>query len=266
MLRTQGISILLNLFFGSLINAARGIAVQITNVVSSFSQNFITALRPQVTKLYADERYHEMIGLVFWSAKLSYFFMYIFTIPLLFEMSYIIKIWLINPPPYTIFFICLGFLDILFESVSYPLMYVAQATGKIKVYQSVISGIILLNVPFAYLSLKIGFPPYSVMFIGIFLTVITFFVRIFMIKRLLILFSIKTFIKRVLLPIFYVSALSLVLPSIIVNILDESVFRLCISFMSIIITVFCIYFIGLSKTEQLRVQKYVVSALERFFK
>jgi O-antigen/teichoic acid export membrane protein len=266
LLRTQGVSILLNLFFGPLINAARGIAVQINSVINSFTQNFITAIRPQITKLYADKKYHEMFVLVFWSAKLSYFLVYIFTVPLLFEMSYIIHIWLVNPPPYTVLFICLGFLDILFESFNSPLMHAAQATGKIKLYQSVVSGILLLNIPVAYLVLKAGFPPYSVVIVDIFLMAAAAIVRIFMIKRLIALFSIKMFTIRVLIPLFFVSVLSLILPSIIVNILDESFFRLCISFMSIIVTVLCIYFIGLSKIERISVQRYIGNMRARFSK
>jgi O-antigen/teichoic acid export membrane protein len=266
MARTEGVSILLNLFFGPLVNAARGIAGQVNGVANSFSQNFITAIRPQITKLYASKEYPEMLDLVFWSAKLSYFLMYVFTVPLLFEMPFIIKLWLKTPLPYTALFISLGFLDILFESVSYPLLYVAQATGKIRLYQSVIGGVLLLNVPLAYLTLKTGFPPYSVVLIGIFLTVIVFFVRIFMIKRLLAFFPIRTFIRRALIPVFSVSAVSLILPCIIVNLLDESFFRLCVSCIGSIVTVCCIYCIGLTKEEQTGVQRYIGNIFARFFK
>jgi O-antigen/teichoic acid export membrane protein len=264
--RIQGINILLNLFFGPLVNAARGIAVQVNSAVNTFSQNFITAVRPQITKRYASEKYDEMFDLVFFSAKLSYFLMFVFTVPVLFEMSYIIKIWLKNPPSYSVLFIYFGFLDILLDSVSYPLMYVAQATGKIKLYQSIVSGTVLLNMPFAYLTLKMGFPPYSVMVIGLLLTIIAFFVRIFMIKRLLSLFSIMAFIKQVLIPLFFVSVLSLLFPFFVINILDESFFRLCVSLFGIIITIFCIYYIGLTKSEQMSVKRYIENILVRFFK
>jgi O-antigen/teichoic acid export membrane protein len=265
-LRTQGINILLNLFFGPLVNAARGIAVQVNSVVNTFSQNFITAIRPQITKQYAGENYPEMLNLVFWGSKLSYFLMFIFTVPVLFETPYIIKIWLINPPPYVVVFICLGFLNTLFESISYPLTYVAQATGRIRLYQSIVAGILLLNIPFSYLALKMGFPPYSVMFVGVSLTIVTFFVRILMIKRLLAFFLIRAFIKQVLIPVFSVSILSIIFPFFIVNILSESFFRLCVSFVSIIVTIFCIYYIGLTKTEQMTVQRYFKNTLARFLK
>jgi O-antigen/teichoic acid export membrane protein len=265
-LRTQGLNILLNLFFGPLVNAARGIAVQVNTVVNTFSQNFITAIRPQITKWYAGKKYQEMLNLVFWGSKFSYFLMFIFTVPVLFEMPYIIKIWLKNPPPYVVIFIRLGFLEILFESVSYSLMYIAQATGKIRAYQLAVSGIILLNMPFSYLALKMGFPPYCVTVIGIFLTIIAFFVRVFMVKRLFMFFSVRTFIKRVLIPIFFVSLVSLIPPFFIINILKESFFRFCVSFMSIAVTIFSIYNIGLTRAEQMNVQRYIGSILERFLK
>jgi O-antigen/teichoic acid export membrane protein len=266
LLKTQGINILLNLFFGPLVNASRGIAVQVNNAVNTFSQNFITAIRPQITKRYAGEQYREMVDLVFWSAKLSYFLMFIFIVPILFEISYITKLWLKNPPPYVVVFICLGFLNTLFESISYPLMYVAQATGRIRLYQSIVSGISLLNIPFSYLALKVGFPPYSVMIVSVFLTIVAFFVRILVIKKLLAFFSIMAFIKQVLTPVFFVSVSSIILPFVIINIVSESFFRLCISFASIMVTIFCIYRIGLTKNEQMTVQRYLKNTLARFLK
>jgi O-antigen/teichoic acid export membrane protein len=266
-LKTQGINILLNLFFGPLVNATRGIAVQVNNAVHTFSQNFMTAIRPQIIKQYAGKKYHEMLDLLFGGSKLSYFLMLIFTVPVLFETPYITKIWLKNPPPYLVLFIRLGFLDILFDSAGRPLWYAAQAIGKIKLFQSVVCGILLLNMPFSYLALKIGFPPYSVAVIGIFLTIIAFFVRIFIVKRLFALFSIRTFIKRVLIPLICVSIVSLILPSFIVNILNESFFRFFISsFMSIIVTILCIYGIGLTKYEQMIVQRYIGNIFARFLK
>jgi O-antigen/teichoic acid export membrane protein len=242
--------LLLNLFFGPLINAARSISIQVDSAVKSFSQNFIQAVLPQITKEYAAGNYDEMNNLVFRSAKLSFFLVLLFFMPLLFEMSYIMKIWLKNPPPYTAVFLTLTLIDTLLDSVNYPIMYIAQATGKIKLYQSVVSGTLLLNIPVSFIIFKMGFPPYTAMIIAIFLTITAFFLRLVMIKRL-VSFSIIQFSKLVIIPAFIVFILSGIVPLIITNMFNESFLRLCASvILGVSITVVFIYAIGLTKQER----------------
>ncbi|GHT97305.1 hypothetical protein FACS1894142_1530 [Spirochaetia bacterium] len=260
--KTQGITIILNVFFGVIVNAARGLSIQLDGAVKSFSQNFTAAVRPQITKEYAAKNYDGMTKLTFRSAKISYFLMLLFSVPLLFEMPYILKLWLKNPPAYSLIFMSLMLIDSLLYSVSVPIMYVAQATGKIKLYQSVVSSIILLDVPVSFVLLKQGLPPYTVLIVRIILTIIAFFARLIMIKRL-VPFSITNFSKYVIAPVLFVSFLSVILPSIIKYIFEESFFRFCISFiLSICWTLVCIYFIGLKGNERIYIKNFVIQKLK----
>lgn len=143
--KNQLVNIVLNQFFSPVVNAARGIAYQVNGAVTSFSQGFSTAVRPQIIKSYASGNKEEMLALMYRSCKATFFLMYVFTLPLSLEMSYVLGLWLGNVPENAILFTRLALLDALIDSVSYPLMTAAQATGKIGLYQSVVGGILLLN-------------------------------------------------------------------------------------------------------------------------
>lgn len=165
--KNQGINILLNFHFGAIVNAARGIAGQVNSAVMSFSNNFSTALRPQVIKTYAANQKEDTMRLVFRGCKFTFFLMYIFTLPLCLEMKSILSLWLKNPPEYAIVFTQLVLIDALIDSISYPLMTLAQATGKIRLYQAVVGGILLLNLPVSYVALRFDAPAYSVMLVAV---------------------------------------------------------------------------------------------------
>jgi O-antigen/teichoic acid export membrane protein len=259
--KNQGINVILNMFFGPVINAARGISLQLDGAVKSFSVNFMSAVRPQITKEYAVKNYYSMTSLIFRSAKLSYFLMLIFTVPLLFEMPYIIRLWLENPPAYSVIFISLTFIDTLFESISLPIMFVAQATGKLKLYMSVVCGSILFNMPISFVLLKVGFPPYTVMIVAIFITIIAFFLRLIIIRRLVV-FPIRKFFNCVIVPVLWVSMFSVITPLIITKMFPESFIRLCCSVsINICLTLLFIYFIGLDKDERIGIRSYIHNKL-----
>ena len=126
--KNQLLNIILNLFFGPVVNAARGIASQVNSAVASFSQNFSTALRPQIIKTYAADQKDETMSLVFRGCKFTFFLMYIFSLPLFLEMDFVLRLWLKNPPEMAVIFTQLVLLDVVIDSISFPLMTLAQAT------------------------------------------------------------------------------------------------------------------------------------------
>ena len=248
--KNQIINILLNIFFGPLVNAARGIASQVNSAVVSFSQSFSTAMRPQIIKNYASEKYKETIQLVFRGCKGTFFLMYLFSLPLMIEMPYVLKLWLKEPPEMAVLFTRLALLDALIDSISYPIMTLAQATGKIKLYQGVVGGILLLNLPISYCALKLGAPAYAVMVIAVLVTFVAFVSRLFIVK-LLARFSIKDFLCRVVFPVVIVALLASVLPTMISQNLNTGFVRLVFTtVVSCFSLCLLFFFLGLSGSER----------------
>lgn len=202
--KNQGLNIILNLYFGPIVNAARAIAGQVNGAVASFAGNFSSAIRPQIVKTYAMGKKNEHINLLFQGSQGTFLLMYLFMLPLILEAPYVLDLWLKNPPENTVLFVRLALIDALIDSVSWPIMSAAQATGKVKLYQSVVGGILLLNFPISWAALALGAPAYGVFVVSILITATAFFVRVFIVSRL-IGFSLRRFLKSVLVPIFVVS-------------------------------------------------------------
>jgi Na+-driven multidrug efflux pump len=200
----QGINILINLFFGPAVNAARAIAYQINSSVNGFVQNFMTATKPQITKLYAQGNIQDLNILIERTSKFSFILLLIIVLPLGVESSFILRIWLKNIPDYTIAFVQLIFINTLIDTISYALMAGAQATGKIKNYQAVVGTIMLLNLPISYFVLKIGVEPQQILVVNIIISVVCLFARLFFLNSLIRL-NIVEFFKNVIIRVILVS-------------------------------------------------------------
>lgn len=183
-LRSQGINILLNLFFNPVVNAARGIAYQVNSALQSLINNFYTAVRPQIFKSYSSGHLEEMHGLVFKSAKYAYFLMLILTIPLFIEAEDVLSLWLKEVPPSAVLFSRIIMVNALLETFSAPLVNAMQATGNIKMYQLTVSVIYLFNIPISYILLRMGYPPEITMYVNIMLVLISFLPRLILCKRI----------------------------------------------------------------------------------
>jgi O-antigen/teichoic acid export membrane protein len=255
--KNQITNILLNQFFNPIVVAARSIATMTEHATTSFSQNFNTAMRPQIIKSYAADKKEEMILLMFRGSKGTYLLVYVFVLPLVLEMPMILTLWLKNPPEYTVLFTRLALFDVLIHSISYPLMTAAQATGKIKLYQSVVGGILLLNVPVSWIILFMGAPAYSIMIVSIILTFIAYIVRLFILKRL-INYSIWQYFKTVYKPVCLISLVSAIIPAICFYFLAQNILRLClVIFFSVISVGIHSYFIALNKDERRKVRSVI---------
>jgi O-antigen/teichoic acid export membrane protein len=257
------VNILLNQFFNPVVIAARGIAAQVNGAVLSFSQNFNTAMRPRIIKSYAADQRDAMFALVFCGAKGTFFLMYVFTLPLALEMPFILSLWLKNPPEYTVLFTRLTLIDALIDSVSYPIMTAAQATGRIKLYQLAVGGMLLLNLPVSWVLLLFGAPAYSVMIAAVCLTLAVFIVRLVILKRL-VAFSPMRFIKEVFIPVCLTASASLVLPALIFGFIESGFLRsIIVISISILSCCGCIYCIGLYGAEKRQGKKLIASKLHK---
>ncbi len=208
---SQGVNILLNIFFGPVINAARGIAYQVQGTVNGFVQNFQMAINPQIVKSFAADDRNYMHQLIFQSAKYSFFLLFVLSVPILLETETILKLWLNIVPENTVMFTQLVIINALIDSISGSLMTAAQASGKIKLYQGVVGGLLISILPISYLFLKLGFPPEITLYISISVSVIALFSRLIIISPLVNL-SIKGYLKNVVLRIALVVIFTITLP------------------------------------------------------
>jgi O-antigen/teichoic acid export membrane protein len=249
-LQNQGIVVLLNQYFSPVLVVSKGIALSVNNAVSSFTGNFYNAIRPQIIKKYAANKKDSMMALVFCSAKLTYFLMFIFTLPLVFEMRYILTLWLKNVPEYTVVFTSLALIEARFFYIIFPPGGLVYSCGKIKLYQSIVYGISMLNLPIAFFAFKSGAPAYIVSFISVFLAVWHSVAQILIIKHL-VHFPVRQFIKKVIFPLCAVTILSSTFTLLAQRFITFDFIRLIIVVMASIISISGFtYFIGLNKKEK----------------
>jgi O-antigen/teichoic acid export membrane protein len=251
LLNTQGVNIVTNLFFGVNFNAARGIATQVEGVIKQFVTNFTTAINPQITKSYAEGNMDYMNSLVCLGAKYSYFLMLLFTIPFLYEADGIIKLWLGVVPEYAGLFLRLTMLGTLFDVLGNSTANAAWATGNIKRYYIYVGGFGCLVFPLSYIAFSLGFPAYTSYLIFIIVYIVLIFIKLYIIRDLLN-FPVTKYYRKVFLRIIPVSILSFIFPSIIYFNMETGLMRIiCLSFISVLITLFFIYAIGLEKSERI---------------
>ena len=253
LLRDQGINIVLNLFFGPAINAARGVASQVSNAVMGFISNFQVALNPQITKDYAIGNIDGMERLSYLGIKFSFLILFTMAFPLCLNIDYVLHLWLVEVPDYAAVFIILIMIDSLANTLfGSPLMTSLAATGRIRNYQIVVSCIILCILPVGYVALKIGCDAPSVFYVSIVFTLIAGFVR-FLFCRKQIGYSLRKMSRNVLLPAIGVSAVSLPLPIYIKCCWLEAqswVNFILLCAISAFVTMLVSWFVGLRKNER----------------
>ena len=263
-LRSQGINILINIFCGPAVNAARGIAMQVNSAVSGFCSNFTTAVRPQITKLYASEEKEAYENLVIKASKFSFFILMILCIPIIVESEYIINLWLVDVPEYTIEFVCIILLLTMIDSLSSPLVHLLLACGNIRNYQIVTGGILLLNFPLAYILLKLGYSPISTVFSTIIISIICLITRLVFLKTLLR-FPIKSFLIKVVIRSFIVFILCFLFIIPIKYFISSDNFAMFT--INLILTgIICIaisYIFGFTKSEKRFILKPIKKILKR---
>jgi O-antigen/teichoic acid export membrane protein len=265
-LKKQGVDVLLNMFFGPVMNTARSIADRIDNTINSFVYNLTMAMGPSIVKTCAAKKYDDMFVLVFRNAKFGYFLLLIISMPIIWELPYILELWLKNIPEYTVIFARLILLNILVGSITRPLEVAVKATGDIKSFGILQSSIIFLNLPISYIILKIGFLPYYVMFVSLCLSIVGLIVQLLITRRILH-FPVGKFIIEIILRVFIVSVVALLVSSMISNFnllyIKIKIIRLfCFSIISIGSTLIIIYFFGLTKYEQIGIRKLVYTKIK----
>jgi O-antigen/teichoic acid export membrane protein len=203
MSRNQGVSVLLNLFFGVITNAAYGISQQINNAINILSQGVTGSMAPGLMRAAGEKNYEKMLYMMRTMSKMSFFSISIFSIPLYFEMPFVLKIWLGNIPEGSIRFARMTIMLVLIVIFSSGIQNVFVAIGKVKEYNLYVSILLMLNLPISYFLFKYKYPDYSIMIIGIVLELMSYFVRLWLLEKHLnykIYKSIKELMLEIVLP------------------------------------------------------------------
>lgn len=205
-LRNQGINVLLNLYYGPIINSANAIAMQVNGVIGQFSGNFLTAANPQIYKYYGSNELRKSYILVQQVARLSFLLMLILVVPILCETDFILEMWLGKVPNYSSDFVRLILILALIEVLSFPVISIQRATGKMRNYQIVTGTIHLMNFPLSWLFLHLGMLGVTVYKIAIIIAIVNTFARLFMLKQIVPI-SIAEFFKNVIARLVILSCL-----------------------------------------------------------
>lgn len=257
LVKGQGLNILLNIFFNPAVNAARGIAYQVNTAITQFFTNFYTAIRPQITIYYAQGEMGEMIKLIFRSSKFSFFLILIVSMPILIETPYIIKLWLGQLPEYVVPFTRIIIAISAIDAMATPLMTAAHATGKIRLYQSSVGTMTILNVPISYIFLKLGHSPLIVFYISLLISLICLFMRLWIVRRLMF-FPVKEYVLKVFGNALLISIISAILPLYVHMQLDENFMNVVLTCLICLIScLLSIWFVGLNKNERYFVDEVV---------
>ncbi len=200
----QGVNMLLNVYSGVVANAARSIAFQVQGAVSKFSGGFQTAVTPQIIKSYAQQRFEYMHKLICSSAKMSYYLMFILSLPIMLLMDDILSLWLVETPQGTLIFVKIIMITSLIDVLSGPIMKSVDASGRIKKYHLYVGGFLILVFPTSWFILSLGAESYSVFIVQLVFSSLALFLRL-RISQELTRLTIKMFVKQVIVPILRVS-------------------------------------------------------------
>jgi len=254
---TQGVNIVTNLYFGVAVNAARGVASQAEGIIRQFVTNFTTAINPQITKSYAAGDMRYMYSLVCRGAKFSYFLMFFFAVPFMFETETIMRLWLKNYPPEAPLFLRLSMIGTLFDILGNATANAAWATGNVKRYYIVIGGVGCLVFPMSWLAFYMGMDAYASYIAFAVIYLILVFLKLYIIKGL-INFPVVEFYKNVFGRIVPVTILSFILPALVYFNMEESLLRTFIVVaVSGVSTMVITYGIGMTKTERVKITQMV---------
>ncbi|MGN0385190.1 MAG: MATE family efflux transporter, partial [Lachnospiraceae bacterium] len=256
---TQGLNMLLNVFFGPVVNAARAVAVQVQNAIQQFVGNFQMALNPQITKTYAQGKMEEMHTLMFRSARFSFFLLFFLSLPVLFETEYILKVWLKTVPDNTVTFLRIMICTSLIYTCANPMIIANQATGKVKKYQAVCGSTLILILPISWILLALGFPAYSVFIVHFVMEGVCQLARMIMLRPLIGL-RLRDYFWNIYSRVAIVVAAAVILPWLVYISMPEGFLRfLTIGFVCVVSVSSSAYLLGLSSGERVFIHAKVIA-------
>lgn len=249
---TQGVGVLINVYYSVAVNAAMGVSNSITNVINGFVSNFQTAFNPQIIKSYVSKEYDYLQSLMIRTSKLSSFLILIFLIPLLFESDKVLYLWLDDYPQYAQEF-CIYTLVVCFiEAISAPLWMMIYAQTNIKKYQIVTSVVYSQNFIIGWIALALGATPYSVIIVRIAIFLVLTIIRLMYTKRFFPKFDYMRWLNEVVLKSLIIFGVASSLTGATAYFLPLGLFAHIVvtTLVSLMLTLPMIYMIGLSMSEK----------------
>ena len=263
---TQGINMLINVFFGVALNAARGVAMTVTGVINSFVNNFTVAFIPQITKSYASGERERLLFLVFKGTKFTWYLIFIFIIPFFWEADTILKLWLGEPPEHSSIFLRFALFESWSMIISFALHNTILATGKLKRVQLRIAAYTSLVFPITWLSFTLGASAWFSYVVFIFFNTTAKAFTLSELKRIID-FPVISFLKDCVLPCSVVTIISFALPGALTFLMPQSLLRfLIIVPFAVIWTLLCEYCLGLDSTEKEWAKSFVKNAKNKYLK
>ncbi|MCR8894197.1 lipopolysaccharide biosynthesis protein [Bacteroides sp. ET336] len=246
----QGQNIILNIFFGPIVNAARGISMQVKTAIESFASNFYNAVAPQINKSYASNDLDYMRNLILSSSRYMYYLLFIFAFPIILNINFILKIWLKDVPEHTPIFVSLMLCISMLTCLGRPLSSANGATGNIRKFQILEGTTNLLLIPITWAILLI-YPISELAFIiQIIMCIILQCIRLFVVCPQISL-SYKSYWRKFILPCIKITFISVPIPILLkISLPENFITFVFIVILSILIILFSVYYIGITENER----------------
>lgn len=253
--KEQGVNVVINMFCGVLMNAARGVSVQVSNIINNFSASIGQAISPQITKSYAAGELERSIRLTFLLAKVQGVLLLLLSLPIIIETHFLLSIWLVDVPDYAVIFTQWGLILCIARTLDASVVPLNLATGKVKWVQITAGGVMLLNLPLSYVALKMGFEPVSTMVIGVVLEfIVLYIVTLFLRKNAQ--FPVFAFFKNSIVPVVFAGLFAAIIPLLIHQEMEYGLIRfVVVGFVCVFTVAGMSFLIVFNKSEK----KYVVN-------
>lgn len=262
----QGVNMLLNMFFGVTVNAARGIAVSVDNIVNQFVGNFMTAINPQITKSYASGDLGNMHKLVCRGAKFSYYCMFLLALPIILGAEQILDLWLVDVPKYTIQFVQLILVTSLCDCIGRTGYTACMATGRLKKYSLVITSVAILEFPLVWIAFSLGATPLYAYYIYVFVKIAALIARMYLMEEMVHL-KVKMYAAHVFLPIILTTIVGMVVPVMLNLVMEPSLLRLLVvSVVSVLSVGISALYLGVTEGERQVILNSVRTVIGKFIK
>ena len=264
MLKGQGLNVLINAFFGVVVNSARGISNMIMSAIQGFQANIVISFRPQLVQSYAKGELSRVKNLFYSLSKISYILLLVLSLPVIIEIDYILHLWLGDIiPDYTIPFTILVLANMVVSSLTTPISQVVHATGKLKVFQIVTSCVVCSIVPISWVVLKLGGDPVSVFWVSLIITIINQVVCVFLLKRVFQ-YSIRDYLTNVIFKCLLLTMLTFILPFVLHLIMPSSFIRLIlVCIVEILIACVVAYFVAFNDSERILALNFVKKIIKK---
>lgn len=263
-LKDQCSNVILNLFYGTTVNAARGIATQVNAIVSQFASNFTMAMNPQIVKSYAAGNISESRKLSYEGSKYAFYLLSCISIPIIINIQYILKFWLGNVPEYTNEFVIIIILCSIIYSLTHTISTSILATGKVKTFQTLLAFILLMELPLSYVIILMGIKPYYALIPGIFTNFATLVMRIILLHKMIPEYSLKDYLYRIVLRCLIVLGIGFTCSICIRGLFGENIFAVITSSgLSFIMVCIIIYTIGLTTNERYKILSIIKKKIKK---